>query len=269
MVDKKTTAIAKVASDSSVAELMSEFPMEVGFTRVLLPRLAFKSQDVMEGVGKAKHVVVEAGTFFREVETDETDDENRKIWDKQELGAEIEGQIVFQRKQLRYYDEATETFTSSPVYDTDDEILPLFCEKKEVGRGTPAELKALYAYEEDGKRKSRLEENRILYVLYTPEDGDAALHQLNLRGSSMYSFLAYMRKTPVPAVITVFNSEPKEKGSIAWNQMTFTAKRKLTESEVQEVLGHIHAIKEGIALEKQQFVNVEKSELEKEFDKKD
>lgn len=243
-------AVATQASEESLAALRNEFPQEPGFTRVMLPRITFKSQDVTEGKGKAMKVVLEAGTFIEERETEDFDEETgKKIWEKTELGKEIEGVIIFPRKQLKYFDESTEEFTSSPVYDTDDEIVPLFCNKVEIAKATPAMLKESYKYtDKDGKVKSKLEENRILYIL---RDGE--LFQLNLRGSSMYSFLAYARKTLAPSVVTKMNSESKEKGTIAWNQMTFIPARNLDQAEITDVLAKINEIKRGIADEKAFF----------------
>lgn len=242
--------LATQPSEASMQALRNSFPQDPGFTRVMLPRITFKSQDVTEGKGKAMKVVMEAGTFIEERETEDSDEETgKKIWDKTELGQEIEGIIIFQRKQLRYFDETTEEFTSSPVFDDENEIIPLFCNKAEIAKGTPSELKKKYEYtNKDGKLRSKLEENRILYVLMNDE-----LFQLNLRGSSMYSFLAYARKTLVPSVVTTMNSEAKEKGSIEWNQMTFTPKRSLTQEEINGILVKISEIQQGIAEEKAYF----------------
>lgn len=236
-------------SPEALAALSNAFPTDPGFTRILLPRLKFVSQDKTEGKGKNMKVIMEAGTFLEERETDELDDEGKKKWSETELGLEIEGIIIYQRKQLRYYDEATEEYTSSPIFDSEDEIVPLFTNKKEIARGTPAELKAKYQYtDKDDKVKSRLEENRILYILKNGE-----LFQLNLRGSSMYSFLSYARKTLVPSVLTAMASQPQEKGTIAWNQMTFTPVRPLDETEVEVVLKHIGDIRDSVAAEKAYF----------------
>ncbi len=141
---------------------------------------------------------------------------------------------------MSYYDGDTQLYTSSPIYDTDDEIIPLFSNKKEVDRGTPAELKGRedYAFEKDGKKKSKLEDNKILYVLYNDD-----IYQLNLRGTSMYAFMTYAKKTLPPSVVTSFGSEPKEKGSIEWNQMTFNNVRDLDTTEVDMVLSKIQEIK--------------------------
>lgn len=247
-----TKALAKAPSNEALQTLQNEFPVDPGFDRALFPRLSFKAQDVTEGKGKKMKVVTEAGTFFTERQSDEVNKDGKKEWDKEELGKEVEGIIVFQRKQLRMYDEATEEYTSSPIFDAVDEIIPLFCGKTEVHRGTPEELKKHYEYKDkNGKTRSKLEENRILYVML--DDVDSELYQLNLRGSSMYSFLGFARKNLVPSLLVTMNSEEKEKGSIEWNQMTFEPKRALDGKEVETVIAKVAEIKEGIVAEKSYY----------------
>lgn len=265
---KKTTtkALANVADDETLATLSESFPVEPGVNRILLPRLGMVSQDQVEGKGKSMKVVTEAGTFFIEKQTDEVDEDGKKKWEREEIGTSIRGLILFQRKQLRMYDEKTELFTSSPIYDSEEEVVPLFCDKNEVGRGTPKELKEKYQYtDKEGKVKSKLEDNRILYV-----EVDDTIYQLNLRGSSMYAFMTYSRKVSPPTVITEFSSEAKEKGSIEWNQMTFTPVRKLTQKEAEAAVNKIKEIKTAIVLEKSQYnnqVDVEVIKRSKEADK--
>jgi hypothetical protein len=165
---------------------------------------------------------------------------------KMERKSELNGIILYHRYQLSYYDEDTELYSSTPVYDNQDEVLPLFCDKKQVAKGTPAELKALYKFvDKDGKEKSKLKDNRIVYVLMNGE-----LYQLNLHGSSMYSFLKYVRSVNPPSVLTTFNSELQEKGKIKWNMMTFKATRNINPEELAIVLEQIKNIKMAIQLEK-------------------
>src|ERR1035437_7623570 len=155
-------------NEEQLVQLENSYPVETSFNRILLPRLSMISQDKTEGKGKAMKVVAEAGTFQTEVQTEEVDENGKKVWEKKELGTEIEAVILYERKQLRFYDSANENYTSSPIYDNEDQIVPLFCDKAEVARGTPAELKAIPAYQglsAKGKPISKLEENRILYVL--------------------------------------------------------------------------------------------------------
>lgn len=246
-----TKTIKTTTEDADVLKQLREaYPTEPGSMRIQLPRLGMVSQDKTEGKGKAMKVVEEAGTFFIEQQTDEVNEEGKKVWVKDELGTKIEGVILFQRKQLRMYDESTEEFTSSPVYDTDDEIVPLWCNKKEIARDTPAKLKAMYKFvDKEGKEKSKLEDNRILYILYK-----GTVYQMNLRGSSMYSFMTYARKNIPNTVITRFSSGAKEKGTIAWNQMTFDVVSDFDAEFAREVLTQVDIIRKAIAMEKAQFV---------------
>ncbi len=212
------------------------------------------SQDKTEGKGKQMKVTQEAGTFLKEYQTEETDENGKKVWAKDELGTEIEGTIVFQRKQLKFYDETTQDFTSSTIFDSNEDIIPLFCNKAEVARGTVAELKAKYNFVDpkDGKTKSRLEDNKVLYVLYNDE-----IHQMTLRGSSMYACKTYLKEVPNPTIfLTKFSSEPMEKGSIAWNKMTFVNVRPLTAKEAKEVLEKQNEIRQGVAEEKAYFASL-------------
>lgn len=253
-MSKKNAALAVEADEESLALLMEDFPPEEdSFERKYLPRLAMYSQDQTEekrvGGKKTLEVVAEAGTFYIEKAAEEKDKDDKPVFEKTELGMEAEGIIFFKRRQLKYFDEATESFTSSPVFDTDEDVVPLMCNGAEISRGTAPELKAQYEYVDDeGKTKSKLEENVILYVLH-----EGVPHQMNLRGSSMYSFKGYARKVAVPTVLTHFTSESKKKGKIEWNQMTFSALRKITQDEFSIIIDLVKEMKETIAKSKEFF----------------
>lgn len=234
---------------AALAAFAAQFPQEPGFTRLMLPRIAFKSQDVMEGKGKNKVVTTEAGTFLIERPTDDKDEYGKTIWSKEEIGLEMEAFIVYPRKQLRYYDEPTETYYSTPIFDDNEDVIPLFAAGKKIATGTPAELKKSFEYvNADGKTVSKLENNVVLYIVKDDE-----LFQMNLRGSSMYSYLDFSRKTkPSPLAFLIhFTSEPQEKGSIEWNQMKFTTLRQLTADEMVANQAHIDAIKDAINAERE------------------
>lgn len=236
-------------------------PKENSFQRLLLPRLGMFSQDQTEGKGKAMKVVSEAGTFYIERETEDVNEHGKKVWVKEEIGPELEATIIYYRKQLSMYDSATEKYTNSPIYDTDTDIIPLFCDKKEVAKGTQAELKTLFRFTDpkDGKVKSKLQDNKILYVLY---DGD--IYQLSVKGTSMFSFATYIRGAIPSTVLTTFSSEAKTQGVTNWNMMTFKTKRKLTEDELRTVINHQTDIKNGILAEKQYFAEQNVSVTEEE-----
>lgn len=270
--------LANVASAEVIAALEDSFPVETGFLKTQYPRLKFVSQDVTEETGKGKDkkikVITAAGTFLAERQTDEEvenkDGQMVKAWESTDLGEEVEGIILFKRNQLRMFDESTEEYTSSPVFDTPEEIIPLFCNKKEIAKGTPAELKAKYAYtdEKTGKQKSKLEDNVILYVLI-----DGEVLQLNLRGSSMYSFLTYRRKVVPNTVLTRMSSTAEENGSIRWNKMSFEKIRPITAKEGEEIMQRLQEIKNEINAEKSQFrgqyteaTTVERQRVDRDFD---
>lgn len=250
-----TKALAKPIDQDILDQLKDSQPMEETFQRIQFPRLGMYSQDVTEESTNPKTkkkeitVIAEAGMFYIEKETEEVDEDGKKKWERTEIGNTIEATILYNRKQLKYYDANTEKFTSSPIYDTEDEIIPLFSDKQEVAKDTPAELKKLYQYVDpaDGKTKSNLKDNRILYVLYEGE-----VYQMNLGGSSMFAFMKYNRevKPVISAVLTNFFSEAKVKGKIAWNQMVFTKTRDLQSEEAMAVLEQVNIIKDSINSEK-------------------
>src|SRR3990167_10692151 len=252
---KQTKELATLPNERALTELKASFPVEQGFTRSFLPRLSMVSQDRTEGKGKSMKVVAEAGTFFEERQDEEENGEGKKEWIKKELGSKVKGIILYQRKQLRLYDEKTEMYTSSPIYDEENQVIPLFCNKAEVARGTPADLKALYQYEKDGKTKSKLEDNRVLYVLKDDE-----IFQLSLRGSSMYSWMTFARKVLPPSVLIELSSEAMEKGQIKWNKMIFEVVKPLNTKEVTAILAKIKEIKEGIQEEKNYYAAVKQKD---------
>lgn len=245
----KENVLTTTADAQALAAFAAQFPQEAGFTRLMLPRLTFKAQDVMEGKGKSKTVIVEAGTFFTERPTDEKDQHGKAVWSKEEIGLEMDGLIVYKRKQLRYYDEPSETYYSTPIFDDVDDIIPLFAGGKKYATGTPAELKKVFEYtNEEGKIRSKLEDNVVLYVIYKEE-----MYQLSLRGSSMYSWMDFARKCPISpsAHLVHFSSESQVKGSIEWNQMTFKAVRQITTEEMESMQEYITGIKDAINSERE------------------
>jgi hypothetical protein len=246
-----------VQSEDILAQLGEAFPAPEIAPKIILPRLGMFSQDVTKKVGKKIEVLHEEGTFYTERESEEKNDEGKFVWEKEEIGEEADVIILFKRKQLQMYDEATEEYTSSPVYDTDEEEVPLFCDRKEVNRGNPKDLIAEYQYtDKDGKVKSKLSEDTILYVKYEGE-----IYQLNLRGSSKWSFSNYqrdLRGKPVPSVVTHMVGEHQEKGKITWSKILFSEARELSNKELVEVLADVERIKNTIAVEKKQFQSIKK-----------
>lgn len=268
---KKSTEVSTTVNEKAMAVFRDGYPVEQSIERMIFPRISFASQNVTEGKGKAMKVVTEAGTFFTEQQGDKeeeyTDDDGkkakRKVWEKDEIGTTFKATILFERKQLRYYNESTETYTSSPIYDTEDQIIPLFRGKEEVDRGTPPELQGRKEYAgttQKGKPKSNLEVNRILYVIYK---GD--VYQLSIRGTSMYAYLTYRRDLNKqgllpPAVLTRFDSESKEKGKINWNQMMFEMVEALEGDALTESLENYTNLKGKIEAEKAFYASQKKED---------
>jgi hypothetical protein len=244
--------------------------VDAGFMKIALPRLGLFTQDKWEGKGKTAKVIAEAGVFYTDVVTDEQDEETGKnIYKKTEIGKEVEGVILYQRKQLRSYDEATEKYTSSPIFDNDNEQVILFCDKQQVFKGLPADLKKEFMYtDKQGKKKSSLEENKILYVLV-----DGVLYQMTVRGSSLWGAGGYSKyasshidengQSKIASFLTRFSSVAREKGDIAWNQMTCERVRDLTSAEAEEVLAKKREILEGIKAEKDYYGANEQIEAKK------
>ena len=256
---KKSTAITTTASEESLAIIEQEYPREQSsFSKILLPRIIFFAKDKMEGKGKNMRVVSEAGTFFSEAPNEDGE------WEKTELGKSIDVNMIYHRRQLRYWDQANESYINSPIYDTNDDIIPLFQEKKEIDRGTQLQLQEKYPPKE-GRKMSALEDERVLYVLYAGKT-----YQMSIKGSSKWAFLAYSRATNPATVLTTIASEEKKNGQNQWNTMTFTAKRAITEEEAKEIIAKVGKIKTSIADEKLYYQNYQKMlskyEVEKEFE---
>jgi len=253
--------LMNVASEESLAVLNQEYPKEQSFSRILLPRITFLSQDRTEGKGKNMKVVAEAGTFISERPNDAGE------WEKEELGKEIDVQIFYHRRQLRYWDATNESFVNSPIYDTDEDVIPLFQDKKEIARGTQKELQAKYPALE-GRKTSPLQDERVLYVIY---GGEA--FQMSIKGGSKWAFLTYSRKVNPSTVLTTITSEEKENGSITWNQMIFTEGSKISEKEAREIIAKVGEIKTAITAEKSYYqsmataISLPENETEKEFKK--
>jgi hypothetical protein len=129
---KKTNEL----SAEQLAILDQGFPVaNENSNSLILPRLGMLSKDITEetGTGKLKKIkVIEAaGTFFTERDMDEVDEETgKKKWTREYIdGSEIDAIIVFHRRQLRMYDSSLEKFYSTPIFDTADQVVPLYLDK--------------------------------------------------------------------------------------------------------------------------------------------
>jgi len=236
-----------------LAQLDASYPKEKSRFSIQLKKLGMFSQDITEKVGKKIEIINEAGEFYIEQASEELDENGKAVWKKDSIGTSIEALIVYKRYQLSYYDDKSETFYSTPVYDSADDVVPLFnnLTKQEVSRGTASELKTLKEFLEvkDGKTVSKLKDNRVLYVLFNDE-----LYQLTIKGSSMYAYMDYEKKIGNPTrYLTVFNSTPRENGSIKWNQMTFEAVRSINPEELTRIVEEVNKIKTAIAISKASY----------------
>lgn len=217
-------------------------PQESSFKRLSLPRLGMYSQDKTEGKGKAMTVIAEAGTFYIEKQSEEIGADGKKTWVKTEIGKNLQGTIIYYRRQLSLYNEATEKYTNSPVYDDVEEIIPLFCDKKEVAKGTTKELKAQFP---------DIKDQKVLFVLY-----EGNLYQMTLKSTSMFAFQEYARNIKPALFVTELSSEPKQKGSTEWNQMTFKAISPLEVAGLTYVLELQTEIKDAVNAEKAYFAEL-------------
>lgn len=236
-----------------LAQLDASYPKEKSRLSIQLKKLGMFSQDVTEKVGKKIEIINEAGEFYIEQASDELDENGKNVWVKNPIGTSIEGIVIYKRYQLSFYDDKSETFFSTPVYDGATDIVPLFnnVTKKEVARGTSEELKKLSEFLEvkDGKTVSKLKDNRVLYVLYKDE-----LYQLTIKGSSMYAYMDYEKKIGNPTrYVTAFNSTARENGSIKWNQMTFEGTRSINQEELERAVEEVNKIKAAIAISKASY----------------
>lgn len=265
----KSKELMKTASDEVLAQLGDSYAVEKRGLSITLPRLGMISQDIVEEKKNSKTgkkeitVTTEAGTFFIESESDEKDEAGKNIWTKEEIGTEIEGIIFYKRYQLRFFDKGQQKFISSPIFDSMDEVVPLFCDRKEIERGTPAELKALYQFtdERDGKVKSKLADSRILYVLYKGE-----MFQMNVGGTSMYSLMDYEKTVKPPTVLTKFGSIGQENGAIKWNKMTFEVIRTINQEEAEIILTETEKVKKAIAISKASFTKRDEQSIKAKND---
>jgi hypothetical protein len=243
-------------SQELTTELQGEsyLPKENTFIRKTFPRISFTSQDKTEGKGKSMTVVEEAGTFFIEKPTDETNEQGKKIWSHDEIGKSFEGVIFFTRKKLSYYDQAAGKFISSSMYDQDTDEIVLWQDGKQLAKGTKAELQAPYMFtKEDGKKSCKLAENKILYVYYNGE-----VYEFTIKGTSMFEYSAYYKQWngEPNKNLTLISSVEAENGATRWNKTTYTRVRQLTQEEWDITRGLAREMIEGIAEEKAYFASM-------------
>jgi len=243
-------------SKELTTELQGEslLPKENTFVRRTFPRISFTSQDVTEGKGKTMKVVEEAGTFFIEKPTDNTDEKGKRIYGKDEIGKSFEGVIFFTRKKLSYYDQAAGKFISSSLYDQDTDEVVLWQDGKQVTKGTKVELQAPYMFvKEDGKKSCKLAENKVLYVWYNNE-----IFELTIKGTSMFEYSGYYKNCmgEPNKNLTLISSIEAENGATRWNKTTYKRVRQLTQDEWDTTRALAAEMLKGIADEKAYFNSI-------------
>lgn len=259
---RKSQEVAVAMSEEQMAELRQNAPAEEGVHELRVPRLAMLSKDLTEEIGKGREktikVIEPAGTFYTEDETDELDEEGKKIWKKEFFKESALDVIVFfTRRQLRFFDESSDSWISSPIYDEANEIVPIFQGKSEIARDIPEKLQAMYpALTAKGKPTSKLKETKILYVIF-----DNKPYQINLSESSKYEFKNYQKKNLVNMVVTTIGSVEEERGSNRYSKMTFIAKRPLNGEEANMTIAAVKDIKEYINARKAQFTAYSEAEV--------
>lgn len=224
----------KVVDEEALADINDAFPsVNDNSNRLSLPRFGMLSKDITKETGSGRNkkieVVEASGTFF--TESGSGKDVERTYID----GEEQEVIIVFHRKQVKHFDKGLNKFISSPIFDTDDQIIPLYLDKRVVARGTKAELQAKYPeMSQAGKKSTSLKENKILYVIYKGE-----FYSSNLSLSSGWAFSDYakeFRDGDSPAtVVTTIGSVEETNGSNTYRKMTFTDTRPITADELELV----------------------------------
>jgi hypothetical protein len=251
--DVTTKAVTTEASAEALAALAAMFPQGDTFNRAQFPKLTFTSQAKLDDDGET--IKIKAGTYAIEQASDEVDEEGKKVWERTELGKTIEGHIIFQRKRLQYWDADANAFVSSPMYDNDNDVIPLFKAGQFMAEGTPAELKAMfpvtkkYKDKKTGEEKeyqgSLLKDASVLYILIGEK-----LVELTLTGTSRKSWLSYYKSTSVPTTITELSSSKQEVGATKWNQVELKAVRVPSSEEVSLAAQTIAELTEGIQAEK-------------------
>lgn len=234
-------------TEEQKAILDQSFPVSEDNNRLQLPRFGMLAKDITEESGKGKEKKIEvieaSGTFYIESDKGETNAEGKKVWTREYLeGVTQDVIITYFRYQLKYYDEPLKKFYSTPVYDTPDQVLPLYLDKKIVKRGTEKDLQAMYPkLTASGKPSSALQKLTLLFVLYNGE-----LHQFNLGTSSGWTFSSYKKSVNPSAVITRLGSLEETKGANTYCKTTFTNIRPITSVEFEEVASNQEQVKSQV-----------------------
>ncbi len=239
-----------VTGGSALEALRASYPQhaEDSYVKVTLPQIRFKAKAVLDEA--QENVVLKAGTFVLVKRSEEKDANDKYTFEEAPIGMSVTADVLYERYRLSYYDSANNAYVSSPVFDDTKEVIKLFSGGKEYASGTVAELQAMpeFTIEEDGKKKCKLQLQKVLYMVYNGE-----LHEMTLSLSNGFAWRKYKQENMVPLVHTVFDSKKTEHGGNKYNELTYTVGGYLTEEEALENLTLVNEIKSGIEAEKAFF----------------
>lgn len=236
--------MSKKVDPQELAILNEAFPIVESTDRVRYPRMNMLSKDEVETTGTGKNkkikVIEAAGTFYIDVKGDNDEFEKNFL-----EGDTQDFIIVYHRKQVKYFDKGLNKFISSPIFDTDEQIVPLYLDKRVIARGTKAELQARYpALTQKGKKTSDLKEYKVLYVLYAGK-----MYELNMSVTSGWAFSKYassFKDGASPAtVVTTIGSVEETNGSNTYRKMTFVKGRAIDADELELIKENQQAVKES------------------------
>jgi hypothetical protein len=231
-------------TDEQRALLDQSFPVGEESNRLSLPKFGMLSKDITETVGSGKtkkiNVLESAGTFYTEKDQGETNEQGKKVWTKTYIeGETVDVQILYFRHQLRMYDSSLEKFYSTPIYDSSEQVLPLYLDKAVFKRGTEKDLQAMFPKQTlKGRLGSKLDKKTILYVLHEGE-----MYQFELSVSSGWEFSGYKRKVNPSTVVTTLSSTEEQAGSNVYRKINFNIKRPITSEEFDVVVENQSTVK--------------------------
>ncbi len=235
-----------IKEGSALDKLRAAYPQhaEDSYIKTVLPQITFKAKAVLDDAGEK--VMIKAGTFMSKLRSEEQKD-GKYEYTETEIGNKITINVLYERYRLSFYDAANEAYVSSPIFDSKEEIVKLFSNGKQIASGTVAELQALpeYLVEEDGKKKCKLQLQKVLYVFH-----DGQVKELTMSLGNGYVWRKFKQENVVVAINVEVGSEKTENGGNKYNQMTFKNTGWLTEEEAERNLALVQDIRKGIEAEK-------------------
>lgn len=233
-------------------QLRESYPQHAGddYQKTFLPQIRFKAKAVLDDNDV---VVTKAGTFVNVIRDEEKNADGKYEYTEEAIGTSLKDvSVVFERYRLSFYDAPDNSYISSPLFDDkDNEVVKLFGGGKEIASGTVKELQEPYMVEENGKRRSALKLQKVLYVVV-----DGVLHEMALSVGNGFAWSNFKRTCEVSLVKFTIDSKKTEYGGNKYNEMTFTVGDYLTEEEALANLKLIQDIKASIAAEKAYYGQV-------------